>query len=128
MNTTSLDLLFLYTYIVNTNHFLSLGTQGTTIPSVFQVLSNHNEIQNLKILWMNFRVNACFSGYLRPKRNKGGISEASVKTLCKSINHVREFDFQYSDITDEEMVLLIDMLVDAQDVHSQHKLDVGRIR
>ena len=26
------------------------------------------------------------------------------------INYVKEFDFQYSDITDEEMILLIDML------------------
>ena len=37
-----------------------------------------------------------------------------------------EFDFQYSDITDEEMILLIDMLVDARDVYSQHKFDVGK--
>ena len=41
------------------------------------------------------------------------------------INDVKEFDFQYSDVTDEEMVLLIDMLVDARDVYSQHKFDVG---
>ena len=34
----------------------------------------------------------------------------------KLINYVKEFDFQYSDITDEEMILLIDMLVDARDV------------
>ena len=44
------------------------------------------------------------------------------------INYVKEFDFQYSDITDEEMVLLIDMLVDARDVYSQHKFDVGKTR
>ena len=44
------------------------------------------------------------------------------------INYVKEFDFQYSDITDEEMVLLIDMLVDARDVYSQHKFDVGETR
>ena len=35
------------------------------------------------------------------------------------INYVKEFDFQYSEITDEEMVLLIDMIVDASDVYSQ---------
>ena len=29
------------------------------------------------------------------------------------INYVKEFDFQYSDITDEEMIPLIDLLVDA---------------
>ena len=46
----------------------------------------------------------------------------------KLINYVNEFDFEYSDITDEEMVLLIDMLVDARDVYSQHKFDVGKTR
>ena len=35
------------------------------------------------------------------------------------INYVKEFDFQFSDITYEEMVLLSDMLVDARDVYSQ---------
>ena len=30
------------------------------------------------------------------------------------INYVEEFNFQYSDITDEEMIILIDMLVDAR--------------
>ena len=43
-------------------------------------------------------------------------------------NYVKEFDFQYSDITDEEMILLIVMLVDARDVYSQHKFDVGKTR
>ena len=38
---------------------------------------------------------------------------------------MKDFDFQYSDITDEELVLLIDMLIDAGNVYSQHKLDVG---
>ena len=44
------------------------------------------------------------------------------------INYVKEFDIQYSDITDEEMILLIDMLVDVRDVYSQHKFDVGKTR
>ena len=44
------------------------------------------------------------------------------------INYVKESNFQYSDITDEEMILLISMLVDARDVCSQHKLDVGKTR
>ena len=41
-------------------------------------------------------------------------------------NYVKEFDFQYSDVTDEEMILLIVMLVDARDVYSQHIFDVGK--
>ena len=40
----------------------------------------------------------------------------------------KKFDFQYSDITDEGMVLLIDMRIDAWDVFSQHKFDVGKTR
>ena len=44
------------------------------------------------------------------------------------INHVQEFDFQYSDITEEEMILLIDMLIDARDVYSQHNFDVWETR
>ena len=44
------------------------------------------------------------------------------------INYVKEFDLRYSDITDEEMIFLIDMLVDARDVYSQHKFDVGKTR
>ena len=44
------------------------------------------------------------------------------------INYVEEFDFQYSDITDEEMILLINMSVDARDVFSRHKFDVGKTR
>ena len=43
-------------------------------------------------------------------------------------NYVKEIDFQYSDVTDEEMILLIDMLVDARDVCSQHKFDLGKTR
>ena len=44
------------------------------------------------------------------------------------VDYTKEFDFQYSDITDEEMTLLIDMLLDSRDVYSQHKFDVGKTR
>ena len=44
------------------------------------------------------------------------------------VQYVKEFDFQFSDITDEEMILLIDMLIDSKDVYSQHKFDVGKTR
>ena len=44
------------------------------------------------------------------------------------INYVTEFDFQYSHITDKEMIILIDMLVDARDLYSQHEFDVGKTR
>ena len=41
---------------------------------------------------------------------------------------MKEFDLQFSDITDEEMTLLIDMLLDSRDVYTQHKFDVGKTR
>ena len=44
------------------------------------------------------------------------------------VQYVKEVDFQFSDITDEEMTLLIDMLIDSRDVYSQHKFDVGKSR
>ena len=48
--------------------------------------------------------------------------------LKELVNCVKEFDFQYSDIKDAEMALLIDMLVDARDVYSQRKFQLGQTR
>ena len=44
------------------------------------------------------------------------------------MQYVKEFDFQFSDSTDEKMTLLIEMLIDSRDVYSQHKFDVGKTR
>ena len=44
------------------------------------------------------------------------------------VQYVKKFDFQFCDITDEEMTLLIDMLIDSRDLYSQHKFDVGKTR
>ena len=44
------------------------------------------------------------------------------------VDYIKEFNFQYSDITDEEMTLLVDMLLDFWDVYSRHKYDVGKTR
>ena len=44
------------------------------------------------------------------------------------VQYVKEFDFHFSDITDEEMTLLIDMLIDSRDAYPQHKFDVGKTR
>ena len=46
----------------------------------------------------------------------------------KLVEYIKEFDFQYSDISDEEMTLLIDMLLDSRDVYSRHRCDVGKTR
>ena len=42
------------------------------------------------------------------------------------VQYVKEFDFRFSDITDEEMTLLINTLIDFKDVYSQHKFDIGK--
>ena len=42
------------------------------------------------------------------------------------VQYVKEFDFQFSDITNKEITLLIHMLIDSRDVFSQHKFDVGK--
>ena len=66
---------------------------------------------------------------LREKDHNDRLIDHYLQYQPKEItNYVKEFDFQYSDITDEEMILLIDMIVDAQDVYSQHKFDVGKTR
>ena len=44
------------------------------------------------------------------------------------INYVREFHFQFSDITDKEMILLVDRLLNARDVYFPHKFNVGKTR
>ena len=44
------------------------------------------------------------------------------------IDYNKQFDFQNSDITDNEMTLLIDMLIDSTDVYSLHKFNVGKTR
>ena len=42
------------------------------------------------------------------------------------VDYIKEFDFQYSDITDEGMTLLIDMLLYSRDVYSRRKFDLGK--
>ena len=46
----------------------------------------------------------------------------------ETLDFIKEFDFQHSDITDGELILLIDTLLEARDVYSQHKYDVGKTR
>ena len=44
------------------------------------------------------------------------------------VQYAKEFDFQFSDITGEEITLPFDMLVDSREVNLQHKFDVGKTR
>ena len=41
---------------------------------------------------------------------------------------IKQSDFQYTDLEDEELVILIDMIIDSRDVYSQHKFDIGQTK
>ena len=43
-------------------------------------------------------------------------------------NLIKQFDFRYTDLEDEDLVTLIDMIIDSRDVYSQHKFDIGQTR
>ena len=67
--------------------------------------------------------------FLRENDHKNRLNDHYLQYQPKElINYVKDFDFQYSDLTKNEMILLINMLVDARVVYSQHKFDVGKTR
>ena len=66
---------------------------------------------------------------LRPKRqNKAPIEHYLQYQSKELIDYVKQFNFQYSDITDSEMTVLLDMLIESSDMYSLHKFDVGKTR
>ena len=66
---------------------------------------------------------------LRPKVQNEALIEHYLQYQPKElIDYVKQFNFQYWDITDNKMTLLIDMLIDSKDVSSLHKFDVGKTR
>ena len=66
---------------------------------------------------------------LRPKEENESLIEHYLQYQPKVlVDYIKQFDFQYSDITDNEMALLIDMLIDSKDVYSLQKFDIGKTR
>ena len=66
---------------------------------------------------------------LRPKEQNEALIEHYLQYQPKELIHcVKQFDFQYSGITENEMTLRIDMLIDSKVVYSLHKIDVGKSR
>ena len=68
---------------------------------------------------------------LRPKEQNEFLIEHYLQYQPKIlVEYIKQFQlhFQYSDITDNEMTLLIDMLIDSKNVYSLHKFDIGKIR
>ena len=69
------------------------------------------------------------SPILRAKRLNNRLIERYLQYQPKElVDYIKELDSQSSDITDEEMTLLIDMLLDSRDVYSRNKFDVGKTR
>ena len=63
---------------------------------------------------------------LRLKEKNEALIEQYLQNQPKElIENVKQFDFQYSDKVDNQMIFLIDMLVDSKDVYSLHKFHVG---
>ena len=66
---------------------------------------------------------------LRPKEQNEALDEHYFQYQPKElIDYVKQFHFQYSDITDNELTLLIELLIDSKYVYSLHKFDVGKTR
>ena len=66
---------------------------------------------------------------LSPKEQNEALIEHYLQYQPKKlIDYVKQLDFQFSDITENEMTLLIGMLIDSKDVYSLHKFNVGKTR
>ena len=66
---------------------------------------------------------------LRPNEQNEALVEHYLQYQPKKlIDYIKQFDFQYSDIMDDEMTLLFHMLIDSTVVYSLHKIDVGKTR
>ena len=64
---------------------------------------------------------------LREKDHNNRLIDHYLQNQPKQlINYVKQFHLQCSDITNEEIILLIDILVDARDVYSQSNFDVRK--
>ena len=66
---------------------------------------------------------------LRPEEENEALIERYFQYQPKKLfDYIKQFDFQYPDITDNEMTLLLDMLIDSKDVYSVQKFNVGKTR
>ena len=66
---------------------------------------------------------------VRPTEENEALIERYLQYQPKElIDYVKHFDFQYSDLTDNEKILLVVMLIDLKDVYFLHKFDVGKTR
>ena len=66
---------------------------------------------------------------LRPKQLKDNIFDDYLQYQTQDIrNFIKQFDFRYTDLEDDELVTLIDMIIDSRDVYSQHKFNISQMK
>ena len=66
---------------------------------------------------------------LRSKQLNDDLIDYYLQYQPKDIkNIIKQFDFRFIDLEDEELVTLIDMIVDSRDVYSQLKFDIGQTK
>ena len=66
---------------------------------------------------------------MRPKQLNDDLIDYYLQYQSQDIkNLIKQFDFRYTDLEDEGLVTLIDMIIDSRDVYSQHKFDIGQTR
>ena len=66
---------------------------------------------------------------MRSKQLNDDLIDYYLQSQSEDIkNLIKHFDFRYTDLEDEEIVTLIDMIKDSRDVYSQHKLDIGQTK
>ena len=66
---------------------------------------------------------------LSPKQLNDDLTEYYLQYQSEDIkNLIKQFDFRYTDLEDEKLVTLIDMIIDSREVYSQHKFDIGQTK
>ena len=66
---------------------------------------------------------------LRSKQLNDDLIDYYLQNQSEDIkNFIKQFDFRYTDLEDEELVTLIDMIIDSRDVYTQHKFYIGQTK
>ena len=66
---------------------------------------------------------------MRPKQLNEDLIENYLQYQSQDIkDFIKQLDFRYTDLEDEELVTLIDMIIDSREVYSQHKFDIGQTK
>ena len=66
---------------------------------------------------------------LRPKQLIDDLIDYHLQYRSQDIKNFRkQFNFRCTNLEDDELFTLIDMIIDSRDVYSQHKFDIGQLK